>query len=101
MSEAAKFYEKACMAEPPQEEGCNGAGMRYLHGEGVEKDRDRAIELFEKACEHGSMWGCNNLGVQYNEGTAIRQDKRRARQLFERACQGGIENACEALEGLD
>ncbi len=101
ISEAAKFYEKACMVESPNGEGCNGAGRRYFLGEGVEKDLDRAIELFKKACKHGSMWGCHNLGLQFNEGTGIRQDKRRARELFERACQGGIENACEALEGLD
>ena len=40
---------------------CNELGRRYVHGQGVEPDRERALEYFSRGCESGFQAACFNL----------------------------------------
>ncbi|MCI7236814.1 hypothetical protein [Campylobacter sp.] len=39
----------------------------YDNGNGVEKNEQKAAELYKKACDGGNMDGCRNLGVMYEK----------------------------------
>lgn len=44
---------------------CQSLGHHYLRGKhGVEKDRERAMEFFQKACELGHKGGCREVEAQ-------------------------------------
>jgi len=40
---------------------CYYLGVAYYYGKGVKKDKQKAFELFSKACEGGFMEGCKLL----------------------------------------
>ena len=43
--------------------GCSNLGSRYAIGNGVEKDLDKAVQLFKKACDGGEMLACSGLDI--------------------------------------
>jgi TPR repeat protein len=62
---------------------------------GITKDERRAIELFQKACDGGSMSACNNLGVAWEQGQGgFVKDDKRAVELYQKACDGGDARGC-------
>jgi len=61
----------------------------YINGEGVKQDYQKAIQLFEKACNGGVMIGCSNLGVGYENGVGVNKDYTKAAELYKKACEGG------------
>lgn len=66
--EAVNWYTKA--AEQDNAKACNNLGNCYLHGNGVKKDRAKAMELFEKAKDLGSEAGKNNYNLQKTKDVA-------------------------------
>lgn len=66
--EAVNWYTKA--AEQDNAKACNNLGNCYLHGNGVKKDRAKAIELFKKAKDLGSEAGKNNYNLQKTKDVA-------------------------------
>ncbi|WP_147588954.1 tetratricopeptide repeat protein [Helicobacter pylori] len=48
-SKARKYFEKACDLNIGR--GCNGLGVLYQNGQGVEKDLIKAAQFYSKACE--------------------------------------------------
>jgi TPR repeat protein len=70
-----------------------------LGGRGMPKDEARAVQLFERACDGGSVMGCRALGLLYTDGSGgLTADAARARQLFERGCALGDQLSCERLD---
>ena len=57
-------------------------------------DKQKASQLFKKACDGGNATGCFALGVLYANGDGIRQNKQKASQLFKKACDGGDAGGC-------
>ena len=45
--------------------GCNNLGVMYEKGNGVEKNEQKAVQLYKKACDGGEMLGCRNLDIIY------------------------------------
>lgn len=68
-SKARKYFEKAC--DLNNGGGCNGLGVLYKDGQGVEKNLTKASQYFSKACELNNGWGCNNLGDSYQNGEGV------------------------------
>lgn len=66
--EAVNWYTKA--AEQDNAKACNNLGNCYLHGNGVKKDRAKAMELFKKAKDLGSEAGKNNYNLQKTKDVA-------------------------------
>ena len=62
-------------------------GRRYEHGEGIERDIDRAIRLYCKAADRGSVEALYDLGWIYAMGRAGTRDDALAAAWFHRAAQ--------------
>ena len=54
--QAREFLAKAC--DNRNGEGCFTLGVMYFNGDGVEKNRPHAKELFRISCESGAADGC-------------------------------------------
>ncbi|MGG2393995.1 tetratricopeptide repeat protein [Helicobacter pylori] len=58
-SKARKYFEKACDLNNGR--GCNGLGVLYYVGEGVEKNLIKAAQFYSKACKLGDRKACEML----------------------------------------
>ncbi|GAA8454337.1 hypothetical protein HpNP70_01140 [Helicobacter pylori] len=96
--QAKKYFEKAC--DLKYGGGCNGLGVLYKDGQGVEKDLTKAAQFYSKACDLKDDWGCSFLGGLYYNGDGVKQDSKKAAALFEKACKLGYKKACEMLKEL-
>ncbi|WQT46612.1 sel1 repeat family protein [Helicobacter pylori] len=74
-SKARKYFEKACGLNNGG--GCNGLGVLYKDGQGVEKNLTKAAYFYPKACELKDGWGCSFLGVLYYNGDGVKQDSKK------------------------
>ncbi|GAA7816226.1 hypothetical protein JP0182_01080 [Helicobacter pylori] len=97
-SKAKGYFEKACDLNNGR--GCNGLGVLYKDGQGVEKNLTKAAYLYSKACELKEGDGCGTLGGLYYNGDGVKQDSKKAVALFEKACKLGYKKACEMLKLL-
>ncbi|MCI6178773.1 MAG: sel1 repeat family protein, partial [Campylobacter sp.] len=53
------------------------------------KEYDKAVELYKKACDGGDMRGCRSLGTMYANGNGVEKDFSKAVELYKKACDGG------------
>ena len=90
--------KKACDAGDMR--GCHDLGVMYADGNGVEKNEQKAVELYKKACDGGEMLGCFNLGTMYAKGSGTEKDLGKAAELFKKACDGGDMNGCRSLDTI-
>lgn len=60
----------------------NALGLAYLDGEGVEKDFEKAFELFQQGHEAGEPYATYNLGKCYHNGWACTQNQEKAFEYF-------------------
>ncbi|WQZ40453.1 sel1 repeat family protein [Helicobacter pylori] len=95
-SKARKYFERAC--DLNNGGGCNGLGVLYKDGQGVEKNLTKASQYFSKACELNNGWGCNNLGDSYQNGEGVEKDLTKATYFYSKACKLGEQLACKALK---
>ncbi|GHR14607.1 hypothetical protein VN1248_01020 [Helicobacter pylori] len=58
-SKARKYFEKACDLNNGR--GCNGLGVLYKDGQGVEKNLIKAAYFYSKACKLGNQKACEVL----------------------------------------
>ncbi|GAA8936868.1 hypothetical protein HpEKB20_07440 [Helicobacter pylori] len=65
-SKARKYFEKAC--DLNNGGGCNGLGVLYKDGQGVEKNLTKAAYLYSRACELKEGDGCGALGALFIMG---------------------------------
>ncbi|WP_324659685.1 tetratricopeptide repeat protein [Helicobacter pylori] len=86
-SKARKYFERACGLNNGG--GCNGLGVLYKDGQGVEKNLTKAAYFYSKACELKEGDGCGTLGGLYYNGDGVKQDSKKAAALFEKACKLG------------
>jgi len=68
-------------------------GLMYYEGDGVEEDKERARQLWEKAAEKGVPEAMFNLGSIYDKGDGVEEDKERARRWWEKAAEKGVPEA--------
>ncbi|EJK57267.1 hypothetical protein THAOC_22709, partial [Thalassiosira oceanica] len=65
-------------------------GTKYCHGElGLQKDMQKAVELFTEASELGSINALYNLGIAYHLGEGVQQDKDRGLHFLTKAAMQG------------
>lgn len=95
-SKARKYFEKAC--DLNNGGGCNGLGVLYKDGQGVEKNLTKVAYFYSKACELKDGWGCSFLGMLYYNWDGVKQDSKKAVALFEKACKLGYKKACEMIK---
>jgi TPR repeat protein len=97
-----------CRADPPSDQellklvekrgDSNDARALYLLGmlhntgdEGwrIERDVDKAVELFHRAAELGYASAYHDLGVMYADGDGVSKDETKANQYSEKAAMAG------------
>lgn len=64
---------------------------------GLKADDARAADLYQRACDLGSVKGCNNLAVMFEKGEGRPVDRRRAFQLYEQTCRAEHALGCRNL----
>jgi TPR repeat protein len=64
-------------------------GNCYLYGEGVEKNYNKAFELFKQSAEGGYSGGMTSLGYCYDKGIGIKIDKQKAFELYQKSADLG------------
>ncbi len=64
-------------------------GYMYDEGFGVEKDMQKAVELYEKAADKKHAYGQNNLGYAYANGEGVEKDMKKGYELFKKSANQG------------
>jgi curved DNA-binding protein CbpA len=73
---ARSQFTQACDAG--EMKACNYLGYLYARGLGGDQDREKARDVYQRACDH----------------------KDDARMYFQKACDGGVNEACNLLRGI-
>lgn len=94
-----KYYQKAL--DKGVEEAYFPLGYMYFNGYGVEKDVDKALELFESSVKCKDKDGLYFLGFLYATGFKVKKDVKRAKRLFRESAELGNEAAKEYLASLE
>lgn len=82
-------------------ESCVGLGNLYLSGVGQTKDLGKALEMYDTACQGGSMGGCNNAGLVCQNGFDGKPpDYDKAAEYFSKSCKGNFRNGCFNLSAM-
>ncbi|HEU5059331.1 MAG TPA: tetratricopeptide repeat protein, partial [Kofleriaceae bacterium] len=77
--------------------GCARLAERYERGDGVERDVERAVTLYERACRRELWTACTILGWLLEGGRGVPRDAQRASAVYQLACAGGEGVACSNL----
>lgn len=88
---------KACEAKIAI--GCEYAGSAYYQ----EKQFAKAVEYFDKGCEHGLVESCLFAGYTYQMPPAesgVAKDLEKAKIYFKKGCDIGSAQCCSALESI-
>jgi TPR repeat protein len=94
---AAPRTEDKSIAAPPASQSGEDAdaaaridlGDRYYYGIGVERDYDKAFNLYRQAAEQGSHQGEYYLGWMYDHGRGTQQDYFQAFAWYKKAAESG------------
>ncbi|MEI6565651.1 MAG: tetratricopeptide repeat protein, partial [Verrucomicrobiota bacterium] len=68
---------------------CYSLGKRYLKGEGVPRDHDRAAEYIKRAAEKGLAFAQNDLASFYARGLGVPRDYELAVKWYLKAAENG------------
>ena len=92
--DAYEAFKRACDAEDL--DACANMALMKLRGDGVQKDRDKALEINEATCTLGLALGCARAATMLMErvGQSTRKDESRALGLMKKACTLGDFGAC-------
>ena len=96
------LFHRACDSQSAG--ACNNAGLLYqngMKGSSIQKDMQKAIEMFQKACDYGHPNGCFNLSVIYLTGqNGIAKDMPKALELSLKGCKMMHPWACANLSRM-
>jgi hypothetical protein len=93
-SEIDRLLAKAHAGDPKAQ---NQLGVRYLIGDGVEKDPKQAVEWYRKAARAGYPDAMFNLGAAYFNGAGVSIDDSAAFAFFSAAAHGGSSTGKDAV----
>lgn len=91
LKRAEDLYSYACY-EGYAWDACNALGM-MIEG----RDLQKAMALFQNACDGGSLPACTNLGRHLIDGTGIAPDFMKAFRLLVHTCVTGYNDGCHYL----
>ena len=72
----------------------------YENGIRVEKDVEKAVELYKRAVEQGNAVAQYNLGYCYQHGIGVEKDAKKAVELYEKAAGQGDVDAKAILKTI-
>jgi soluble lytic murein transglycosylase-like protein len=94
----APDFERVLASKDPRE--LTQWGRRYEHGEGVDKDVDRAVQLYCKAANAGNAEAHYHLGWLYAAGRTGKRDDELAAAWFHKAAERNDPHARRMLVRL-
>jgi len=90
---ASSLFRRAC-DDLHSAAGCYALGRATFAGNGVQRDRPRALALFDRSCKGGFDQGCVRFARMLRAGDAIAIDEKRAATIEEKACDDGDMDGC-------
>jgi hypothetical protein len=104
--EARPLFEQACNGTDEngfkyagfdgEMKACNYLGYLYAQGLGGTCDTRKAHDVYQRACDRGTLASCASLGSLYQDAG----DNDNARRYFQKACNGGVTEACDLLRAV-
>ncbi|SFV62302.1 conserved hypothetical secreted protein [hydrothermal vent metagenome] len=85
---AKKYYKKSCNGD--YYDSC--LNLAYMHSR--DKDYDKVIPLYTKACDNGVFYGCRGLGDYYHDNKYKKKNLSLSLHFYEKACIQGDSVAC-------
>lgn len=85
------------MAESGNPDAQFEVGIRYLGGEGFEKDPAKAVVWLQKAADQHNLSAMNALGTLSEEGIGVPKDAKKAFEWYEKAAKFGFPLAQQNL----
>lgn len=79
---------------------CDALAECYRNGNGIEKDSNKAIKLYQSACEKNYGPSCYALASMYANGEGVNVDYAYAGQLIEKSCAREFPLACQIVEKI-
>lgn len=73
---------------------CAYLGTLFQSGRVVERNHERAADLYKKACDAGVPMGCGQLGALHLHGKGVEPNENEAARLILLACEDGYFDGC-------
>jgi TPR repeat protein len=96
---AREAYEISCTMSGGMF-GCSNLAEMYLHGKGVRADRQRGIELYERACTGRDLRGCHTYATMLVDGSSAPASMQRAYDLLAANCERLWGPSCASAAAL-
>ncbi len=71
----------------------NTIGLCYSSGNGVEKNKEKAVYWYRKSAEQGYSIGEYNLALRYHNGEGVTQDYEQAMYWYRKSAEQGVADA--------
>jgi len=104
--EARPLFEQACNGTDEngfkyagfdgEMKACNYLGYLYAKGLGGTRDTKKAREVYQRACDQGTLTSCASFGSLFQDAG----DADNARKYFQKACTGGLNEGCDLLRSV-
>lgn len=59
------------------------------------KNYEKALNLWQSACEKNDARACNVLALMYDNGEYVKENKNRAKEFYKKACDTGDDVGCK------
>jgi TPR repeat protein len=82
-------------------DACNAVAKMYMKGDGGDKDGDKGISAYEKACEKGLMKACETAASALTEGKGVDKDEKRAAKIYLKPCKNKDVEKKERFEACE
>ena len=86
------LLERGCVLSSAA--SCHFLARKFMGGDGVDANKQKAISLYSKACDLGEMSACASFGWFTLFGVAAEQNPSKAKELFDKSCEGGDALGC-------
>lgn len=96
-SEAARYLKLAIEYDSEDKMSIQNLGVLYHRGNGVSQDYGKAVELYRRAMDLGSIHSFYNLGICYLDGNGVPKNQELAYEMIAKAAQNNIEDAISLL----
>ncbi len=90
-----KALEKSCKGGAAPD--CVQLAERYVEGQGVSRDEEKATDYYEKACGLGLGPACLELAHRRRSGKGTKPDVEKAAELYQQVCTWDIATGCAEL----
>lgn len=74
--------------------GCMDLAYAYLNGIGIQQDTQKALELWQIACDNKDFKACFNIAATYYNGEKTQNNLKQAEKIWLETCEKGAADSC-------